>query len=127
MLAPATANTISKIANGICDNLLTSIICAFNKPVLIAPAMNTNMWNNPFVQENIKKQEASIEKITNDEADKMINNAILSVKQQKYYAKQMKKRLIFSIAFWIFMFILSLWADNPQPFVEFTSPSQTPN
>ena len=55
VLAPATANTISKIANGICDNLLTSIICAFNKPVLIAPAMNTNMWNNPFVQENIKK------------------------------------------------------------------------
>ena len=55
VLAPATANTISKIANGICDNLLTSIICAFNKPVLIAPAMNTNMWNNPFVKENIKK------------------------------------------------------------------------
>ena len=55
VLAPATANTISKIANGICDNLLTSIICAFNKPVLIAPAMNTNMLNNPFVQENIKK------------------------------------------------------------------------
>ncbi len=55
VLAPTTANTISKIANGICDNLLTSIICAFNKPVLIAPAMNTNMWNNPFVQENIKK------------------------------------------------------------------------
>lgn len=55
VLAPATANTISKIANGICDNLLTSILCAFNKPVLIAPAMNTNMWNNPFVQENIKK------------------------------------------------------------------------
>ena len=55
VLSPATANTISKIANGICDNLLTSIICAFNKPVLIAPAMNTNMWNNPFVQENIKK------------------------------------------------------------------------
>lgn len=55
VLAPATANTISKIANGICDNLLTSIICAFNKPVLIAPAMNTNMWNNTFVQENIKK------------------------------------------------------------------------
>lgn len=55
VLAPATANTISKIVNGICDNLLTSIICAFNKPVLIAPAMNTNMWNNPFVQENIKK------------------------------------------------------------------------
>ena len=55
VLAPATANTISKIANGICDNLLTSTVCAFSKPVFIAPAMNTNMWNNPFVQENINK------------------------------------------------------------------------
>lgn len=55
VLAPATANTISKIANGLCDNLLTSTVCAFSKPILIAPAMNTNMWNNPFVQENISK------------------------------------------------------------------------
>ena len=55
VIAPATANTISKIANGICDNLLTSTVCAFSKPVIIAPAMNTNMWNNPFVQENLKK------------------------------------------------------------------------
>lgn len=59
VLAPATANTISKIANGICDNLLTSTLCAFFKPVLIAPAMNTNMWNNPFVQENINKLKTS--------------------------------------------------------------------
>ena len=57
VIAPATANTISKIANGICDNLLTSTVCAFSKPVIIAPAMNTNMWNNPFVQENLKKLE----------------------------------------------------------------------
>jgi len=55
VLAPATANTISKIANGICDNLLTSTVCAFNKPILIAPAMNTNMWTNEFVQSNIAK------------------------------------------------------------------------
>jgi len=55
MVAPATANTISKIANGICDNLLCSTLCAFTKPILIAPAMNTGMWNNVFVQENISK------------------------------------------------------------------------
>ncbi len=55
VIAPATANTISKIANGICDNLLTSIAAAFKKPVILAPAMNSNMWNNPFVQENLKK------------------------------------------------------------------------
>ena len=55
VIAPASANTISKIADGICDNLLTSITCAFNKPIVLAPAMNTNMWNNKFVQENLKK------------------------------------------------------------------------
>ncbi len=55
VIAPATANTISKIANGICDNLLTSIACAFKKPVIIAPAMNCNMWENPIVQQNLKK------------------------------------------------------------------------
>ncbi len=55
VIAPATANTIGKIANGICDNLLTSIACAFTKPILIAPAMNCGMWDNNFVQENISK------------------------------------------------------------------------
>ena len=55
VIAPATANTISKIANGICDNLLTSIACAFKKQILLAPSMNTGMWENQFVQENIEK------------------------------------------------------------------------
>lgn len=55
VIAPATANTISKIATGICDNLLTSVVCAFKKPVIIAPAMNCNMWDNPIIQENLKK------------------------------------------------------------------------
>ena len=50
VIAPATANTISKMANGICDNLLLSTACAFKKPILLAPAMNTGMWENPFVQ-----------------------------------------------------------------------------
>lgn len=55
VIAPATANTVSKIASGVCDNLLTSVVCAFKKPVIIAPAMNCNMWENPIIQENIKK------------------------------------------------------------------------
>ena len=55
VIAPASANTIGKIANGICDNLLLSTACAFSKPILIAPAMNENMWKNPFVQENLVK------------------------------------------------------------------------
>jgi len=59
VIAPASANTISKIANGICDNLLTSIACAFKKPILFAPAMNTGMWENRFVQENISKLQSA--------------------------------------------------------------------
>lgn len=55
VIAPATANTISKIAAGVCDNLLTSIACAFREPVILAPAMNCNMWENPIIQENLNK------------------------------------------------------------------------
>ena len=43
LIAPASANTIGKIANGICDNLLTSLACAFQKHIIFAPAMNTGM------------------------------------------------------------------------------------
>ncbi len=58
LVAPATANTIGKIANGIADNLLTTVIMASNKKVVFAPAMNTWMYNNPIVQSNIKKLES---------------------------------------------------------------------
>ena len=54
VIAPITANTISKITYGVCDNLLTSTFCAFRKPVIIAPCMNTNMWESPVIQDNIK-------------------------------------------------------------------------
>jgi phosphopantothenoylcysteine synthetase/decarboxylase len=57
--APATANIMGKIANGICDDLPSTVLCASTKliksgAVLLAPAMNNNMWNNPAVQRNIK-------------------------------------------------------------------------
>lgn len=55
VIAPASANTISKLAMGICDNLLTSIACAFKKPIILAPAMNCNMWENKIIQENLEK------------------------------------------------------------------------
>jgi len=55
LIAPATANIIGKIASGICDDLLTCIICATKASVCIAPAMNENMYKNKIVQENIKK------------------------------------------------------------------------
>ena len=63
IIAPASANTISKIANGICDNLLTSLACAYQKTILIAPAMNTGMWENKFVMENIQKLKSANYKI----------------------------------------------------------------
>ena len=53
LVAPATANVIGKIANGICDDMLTTTIAATKAKVLIAPAMNTNMYENPIVQKNI--------------------------------------------------------------------------
>lgn len=55
LVAPATANTIGKIANGIADNMLTTVIMASTAKIIFAPAMNTNMYNNPIVQENIDK------------------------------------------------------------------------
>ena len=53
LLAPATANLIGKIAHGIGDDMLTSLMLAVNCPVLLAPAMNDRMWENPVVQENV--------------------------------------------------------------------------
>ena len=55
LIAPATGNTIAKIAHGIADNLLTTLALAVHCPIVIAPAMNTNMWKNDVTQENISK------------------------------------------------------------------------
>ena len=53
LIAPATANVIGKIANGICDDMLSTTVMATTGKVLIAPAMNTNMYKNPILQRNI--------------------------------------------------------------------------
>jgi phosphopantothenoylcysteine decarboxylase/phosphopantothenate--cysteine ligase len=55
VIAPATANMIGKIAGGIADDMLTTIVMATKAPVLLAPAMNVHMWENPGCQENIQK------------------------------------------------------------------------
>ena len=56
LVAPATANIIGKIANGIADDLLTTVLMAAHaKPSVICPAMNTQMWENPVVQENMAR------------------------------------------------------------------------
>ncbi len=55
MVAPASANIIGKIANGVCDDMLTTTLFAFKGTKLIAPAMNTNMYDNPILKDNLTK------------------------------------------------------------------------
>jgi phosphopantothenoylcysteine decarboxylase/phosphopantothenate--cysteine ligase len=55
VVAPATANVIGKIAAGIADDLLTTVLMATQAPVLVAPAMNIHMYENPVLQENLRK------------------------------------------------------------------------
>lgn len=55
VIAPATANLIGKLASGIADDLLTTVLMATRAPVLIAPSMNIHMYGNPILQENIRK------------------------------------------------------------------------
>lgn len=53
VIAPATADLIAKLAHGLADDFLTTMHLAFTGPVVIAPAMNTNMWNHPATQANV--------------------------------------------------------------------------
>lgn len=57
LVAPASANVIGKLANGIADDMLTTTVMACNCKKLISPAMNTQMFENPIVQDNLKKLE----------------------------------------------------------------------
>lgn len=57
LIAPASANIIGKIANGIADDMLSTTVMACKCPVIISPAMNTNMFENPIVQDNLAKLE----------------------------------------------------------------------
>ena len=58
VVAPCTANVIGKLAHGICDDMLTTTMLATKAPKLIAPAMNTGMWENPILQDNLLKLKA---------------------------------------------------------------------
>src|SRR6201996_4739750 len=55
IIAPATANTLAKMANGLCDNLLTAVYLSAKCPVYFAPAMDLDMWKHPSTTENIAK------------------------------------------------------------------------
>ena len=54
VIAPATANTIAKIAHGLADDLVSTMVLSADCPVLLAPAMNTRMWENPAVRQNVQ-------------------------------------------------------------------------
>lgn len=58
IVAPATANVIGKFANGICDDMLSTTFLACDCPKIVAPAMNTRMWNNPILQDNLRRLSA---------------------------------------------------------------------
>jgi phosphopantothenoylcysteine decarboxylase len=55
LFLPGAANTLAKVANGLCDNLLTCVVRAWDwsKPLLLAPAMNTLMWDSPFTEQHL--------------------------------------------------------------------------
>jgi len=55
VVAPATANILAKCATGICDNLLSTLLCSAESDILWAPAMNQRMWEHPATQENLQK------------------------------------------------------------------------
>lgn len=55
LIAPCTANVIGKLASGICDDMLTTTVFATKAPRIISPAMNTGMWENPILQDNLLK------------------------------------------------------------------------
>lgn len=55
LIAPATADVIGKIANGIADDMLTTTVMACACPILVSPSMNHNMYQNPILQENLQK------------------------------------------------------------------------
>lgn len=70
IIAPATANILAKMANGIADDFLTSTYLACTAPVLVAPAMNTTMWHHPATQRNVQKlKEAGVQVIEPDEGE----------------------------------------------------------
>jgi phosphopantothenoylcysteine decarboxylase/phosphopantothenate--cysteine ligase len=71
IIAPATANIIAKFANGVADEFLTSTYLASNAPVVVAPAMNTTMWNHPATQRNLNQLRADGVHVVEPDAGEM--------------------------------------------------------
>lgn len=58
VIAPASANTLAKLANGLCDNILSAVYLSARCPVFVAPAMDVDMWHHPATRENIRRLQA---------------------------------------------------------------------
>ena len=54
LIAPLSCNTLSKMAHGLCDNLLTAVYLSATSPVIVAPAMDEDMWNHPATKDNLR-------------------------------------------------------------------------
>jgi phosphopantothenoylcysteine decarboxylase/phosphopantothenate--cysteine ligase len=76
LIAPATADLIGRIASGIADDLLTSLVMSTKAPIWICPAMDENMYKNKIVQENIKKLKAYGYKFIGPEKGKLASGKI---------------------------------------------------
>ena len=87
VVAPATANVIAKFACGICDDMLTTTFLACNAPKVIAPAMNTRMYENPITQDNIaiiKKYGMEIQEILLVPHGGWHNDTIVTVEKKTF-------------------------------------------
>jgi phosphopantothenoylcysteine decarboxylase/phosphopantothenate--cysteine ligase len=71
LIAPATANIIAKFANGVADDFLTSTYLASTAPVIVAPAMNTTMWNHPATRRNLERLRADGVRVIEPDAGEM--------------------------------------------------------
>jgi phosphopantothenoylcysteine decarboxylase/phosphopantothenate--cysteine ligase len=71
VVAPATANILAKFANGVADDFLTSTYLASNAPVLVAPAMNTTMWQHPATRRNLARLHADGVRVVEPDAGEM--------------------------------------------------------
>lgn len=69
IIAPLTASTLGKIAHGISDNMLSATVLAFKKQIYLAPAMNSNMYENIAVQTNIDTLKSVVLSLLNQEKD----------------------------------------------------------
>jgi phosphopantothenoylcysteine decarboxylase/phosphopantothenate--cysteine ligase len=71
VIAPLSANTLAKLANGLADNVVTQAALAFRGPLVVAPAMNVRMWEHPATQENVARLEARGVEILGPEAGEL--------------------------------------------------------